>query len=78
MIPLHLQVNQKHDDDGGEDDDNDDGDDEDDGDDDDDDNEEDDDDDDDDGGFVSWSVSLCPSQHFFSHVRMGLSGLNQY
>ena len=38
-------------------------------------------DDDDDGGgggFVSWSVSLCPSQQFFSHVRMSLSGQNQY
>ena len=34
--------------------------------------------DDDDGGFVSWSVSLCSNQKNFSHVRMGLSGLNQY
>ena len=25
-----------------------------------------------------WFDSLCPSQQFFSHVRTGLPGLNQY
>ena len=28
--------------------------------------------------LIAWFDSLRPSQQFFSHVRTGLSGLNQY